>query len=440
MKIQHLRIENILGINHLELTPGNTLTEISGGNGKGKTSILEAIKAGTQGGHDATLLRKGAEKGEIVLVLDDGAELHKRITADKSTLDLIKDGKKVPRSSDTIKGLTDMLSVNPVDFLTAPKKDRVKVLLEAMPINADPGKLAEITGIPVDAQPDVDGLALIDLLHKQVYENRTLTNRAVKEKDSTINQLRNAMPEAPGGIEGDEDELRAQIQAVNDTKQNEHNRIDTKLIGLKRESDAKIQALRDEYRAKIDALNAELSQAVEAERAALADSEARAARVRQKATDTCAATLQPLQAAVAAIAANRDAAAKRKVTIETLAKMETELTELQADVESMTAALAAIEKYKGELLDSLPIPGLEVRDGEVFRHGIPLDRLNTAQQVEIAIEVARLRAGDLAVCCVDRFECLSPETLAEFRERAAQSGLQLFVTRVDSGNMQIQTS
>lgn len=440
MKIQHLKIENILGIKHLELTPGNTLTEISGDNGQGKTSVLEAIKAGTQGGHDATLLRQGAEKGEIVLVLDDGAELHKKVTADKSTLDLVKDGKKVPRASDTIKGLTDMMSVNPVDFLTAPKRDRVKVLLEAMPINADPKKLAQITGIPVDAQPNVDGLALIDLLHKQVYDNRTLTNRAVKEKDATINQLRNAMPEAPGGVEGDEDDLRAQIQAAQTAMHAEHKRIDDKLAGVRTESATKVQALKDEAQAKIDAIREDLQKALDAERATLADTEAKAGRVRQKATDACTAALQPLQAAVNAIAANRDAAAKRKVTQETLAKMEDELAELQADAERETKALAAIEKYKSELLDSLPIPGLEVRDGEVFRHGIPLDRLNTAQQVEIAIEVAKLRAGDLAICCVDRFECLSPETLAAFRERAAESNLQLFVTRVDSGDMKIQTS
>ena len=147
MKISYVRIENILGLTNMELAPGGTLTEISGSNGQGKSSILEAIKAATQGGHDATLLRQGAEKGQIVLVLDDGTELHKNISAFKSTLDLIKDGKKVARPADTIKGLTDLLSVNPVEFLTAAKKDRVKVLLEAMPITVDVAKLAGVIAL-----------------------------------------------------------------------------------------------------------------------------------------------------------------------------------------------------------------------------------------------------------------------------------------------------
>lgn len=439
MKIAHLRIQNILGITNFELSPGGTLTEIAGDNGEGKTSILKAVKAATQGGHDATLLRQGAEKGEIVLVLDDGTELHKRITPSKSTLDLYKDGKKIPRASDTIKGLTDLLSVNPVDFLTASKKDRVAVLLEAMPINVDQAKLAELSGIPVNEHPEAHGLALIEFLHKQVYDDRTGTNRAVKEKEGTINQLTLAMPEAPGGVEGNEDELRAQLQVAQDTRDAEVKRIDDKLTGIKVSSATKIADLRAEAQAKIDAINAELAAAIQAERESLIDIEGKAGRQRQKTVDNFTTTAQPLQAAIAAIATNRDSAAKRKVTQEALVKLEHELGDLRGDVERQTSALAAMERYKSELLDSLPIPGLEVRDGEVYRHGIPFDHINTAQQVEIAIEIAALRAGDLAVCCVDRFECLSPATFEEFKARAEQRNLQLFVTRVEPGELTVRT-
>lgn len=61
MKIAHVKISNILGIAELEFTPAG-FNEISGPNGTGKTSVLEAIKAALSTGHDATLLRKGAER------------------------------------------------------------------------------------------------------------------------------------------------------------------------------------------------------------------------------------------------------------------------------------------------------------------------------------------------------------------------------------------
>lgn len=439
MKIQQLRIENILGIKHLELTPGGTLTEISGENGLGKTSVLEAIKAATQGGHDATLLRKGADKGEIVLVMDNGVELRKTVTEKRSTLDLVKDGQKITKAADTIKGLTDILSVNPVDFLTAPKKERVRVLLEAMPIHADPERLTQITGIPVTTEGHYHGLALIDMLHKQIYDDRTGTNRAIKEKEGTINQMELAMPDAPGGIEGDEDDIRAKLDQHKAGYLAELQRIEGKLTGIRNASAERKAALRADAQAKIDAIKAELETAIEKETAELAKIEGMAQRQRDKTTEDHRAATEPLVQAISAIAANRDAAAKRKVAIENIERMREDLEGLSDDANRQTQALQGLEKYKSELLDSLPIPGLEVRDGEVLRDGIPFDRLNTAQQVEIAIEIAKLRAGDLAICCVDRFECLSPTTLEAFIERAKQSNLQLFVTRVEAGDMTIRT-
>ena len=142
MKVQKIKISNILGITELEFTPEG-FNEISGPNGTGKTSVLEAIKSVVaHSGHDATLLRKGADKGEVVLVLDDGTELAKRVTPKSSPLTVTQGGSKVAKPTDVIRQLTDLLSVNPVDFLRAPKKDRVRVLLETMPLEADTEKLA----------------------------------------------------------------------------------------------------------------------------------------------------------------------------------------------------------------------------------------------------------------------------------------------------------
>ena len=54
MKIQHPRISNILGITELELQP-QCFTQISGPNGTGKTSVLEAIKSVlSPGSHDVS--------------------------------------------------------------------------------------------------------------------------------------------------------------------------------------------------------------------------------------------------------------------------------------------------------------------------------------------------------------------------------------------------
>lgn len=428
MQINHISIRNILGISELELSPQG-FTQISGTNGTGKTSVLEAIKAVLNTGHDATLLRDGADKGEVVLVLDDGTELSKTITSSGSVTAVRRDGKKVARPVEAIKALTDVLSVNPVDFLLAPKKERVRVLLEAMPLEADTAHLEEISGVEIKAAPGLHALHVINQVHQQVYDERTGTNRAVREKQATINQLEAAVPPNPAGVEGDEDDLEVRVKEAQNARDNTLARIANKLTALQTEATAKIDAIRAQAQAEIDAVNADLS-----------EQKQRAATAREKANATFTETAAPINQQLATIRNDREAAGRRKQTLETIEVLKTELESLTAEAERQTTALSAIDQYKSDLLASLPIPGLEVRDGEIYRNDIVFDRLNTAQQVEIAVEVAKLRAADLGVVCVDRIECLDSETLAAFRESALESGLQLFVTRVTDEGFQVETA
>jgi hypothetical protein len=113
---------------------------------------------------------------------------------------------------------------------------------------------------------------------------------------------------------------------------------------------------------------------------------------------------------------------------------------LKAEAEAATAALEALEAYKSELLHALPIPGLEVRGPEIYFDGVVFDRLNTAKRVEIAVEVAKLRAGTLGLVCVDGIELLDSEAFEAFREQAINSGVQLVVTRVGDGELNIEAS
>ncbi|WNL63605.1 AAA-ATPase [Aeromonas phage ST4] len=439
MKIAHVRISNILGIAELEFTPEG-FNEITGPNGTGKTSVLEAIQSVLKTGHDATLLRKGAEKGEAVLVLDDGTELSKTVTADKSTSKVKIEGKATSRPAEALKALTDLYSANPIEFLRARKQDRVKVLLETMPLEADTEKLAEITGIPVTAQPGTHALGVIDTVYKEVYDDRTGTNRAVKEKDNTINQLKLNMPDAPGGVDGSEDELLAQVRAADEAKAAELERISNKLNGFKADNQAKLEAIRAETQRKIDEAKAEGQAAADAITAEERRIEGLAGQQREKTIQKHADTVGPLNTALNSIKENRGAHAKREQAMQTIQQMEKELVDLQADAARQTKALADLEQYKNDLLASLPIPGVEVKDGEIYRDGVVFDRLNTAQQVWVAVEIAKLRAGNLGVCCVDGIELLDPAAYEAFREQSLASNLQLFVSRVSSEEFAVKTS
>lgn len=448
MKINHVKINNILGIKELEFDAGN-FTEISGRNGEGKTSVLEAIKAAIRpSGHDATLLRNGEEKGEIVLVLDNNTEVRKRVAAGSSPLEVRDaDGKKMAKPADIMKQLSDMIAVNPIDFLRATKKDRTRVLLESMPLELDSDALAEAAGIPVpQTHDDVHALAVIDMVFKQVYDDRTGTNRAVKEKEVTINQLNVALPDAVEGVTGNEEELRQQLETANETRDAELVRIATKLEGVRSDTQINIDGSKETAAAEVAELERQIAAIreraqgeIDAHKAEYARIEGLANKQREMTIQRHAEATGPISEQIAVIVSNRSAVAKREQTIELITQLEAELADLVEDAAKQTKALDEINEYKKQLLAGLPIPGVEVIDGEIYRDGVIFDRLNTAKQVGIAVEIAKLRAGDLGVCCVDGLELLSTDAFEEFRARCLESNLQLFVTRVNDDEFAVKT-
>lgn len=72
MKINKLKIKNILGIEEIKFKPGN-ITMIQGKSGTGKTSILEAIQRSITGKSERNCFVSTAtdEKGEVYIVMDD---------------------------------------------------------------------------------------------------------------------------------------------------------------------------------------------------------------------------------------------------------------------------------------------------------------------------------------------------------------------------------
>lgn len=430
-KIAKIRINNILGIDELEFDAGQ-FNQISGPNGTGKTSVLEAIKATLRGGHDATLLRTGAEKGETVLVLDDGTEIAKRVTPAASTT-VVKnaDGKRESKPADTIKRLTDLISINPVDFLRATKKERVNVLLESLPIEIDHDRLEKIAGKAFTEYPVSKGrnegthaLILIDSIRTAIFNERTGTNRAVKEKHATINQLADTLPDGEAEAPASADDLLAQIAEADQKRDAELQRIDAKLAGLRAEAEERIEALR---------------QQIADEQRKFSEIQGLAGRQREMTITQHRDSTAILRHDLSTIQAAQRAAAKHEATRQTIATMNEDAARLQAEADAQTAAIEGLDAYKSELLANLPIKGLTVEDGEIFRSGVQFDRLNTAQQVEIAVEIAKLRAGELGVICCDGLELLDSERYAEFQKQTIASGMQMFITRVSDDAFTITT-
>lgn len=428
VRLNRISIKNFLGIEHLETEVGSALTVIEGGNGAGKTSVLEAFRAALGGGHDATLLRNGTTKGEVVLIFDD-ATAEKIITPEKSALTVkLANGGKISQPQTYFDRLSDVLALNPVTFLTAAPKDRTKYLLETVPINLSGEEISSATGRTVKPNSQ-NGFEVLASLQKQIASEKTATSRAIKEKEISIRQFEAALP--PDVPEGESvQELRAQQAALESD-------MVAKRDSVNAESLSRAVSVKADLQLRLDELNRLIAEARSDAAAQLSAIEREASSRIQAIKDESAATRTELAARLSRaeeLAAQQKRAEGVRQTIEGLTQS---VTNLRTELATHESALAGLEDLRKQLLHRLPIPGLEIRDGEIYFKEIPFDRLNQAQRVKIALKLASLRVGALGLVCVDGFECLDVDTWKAFCDVAPKTGLQLIVTRVTEGPLKI---
>lgn len=463
MRLNRIKISNILGIEELEFEAGQ-FTAFTGHNEAGKTSALQAVKAVLgRDGDDATLLRKGAEVGEIVAVFDDETVVRKTVTPTGSRTSISggPDG-KVTATSTMLKSLTDSMSVNPVDFIRsgdtpADKRQRLQWLLECLPVEIDQARLEEIAGPAIKAaDPKWRAFDQLEAIRKEIFQDRTATNRAAEEKRGSVNQLAQTLPEDEEGaaVTGDPDSLQADLDRMDRDLNAALQEVSEKLSGYERESAQRVTDIREKFagrkqakrdamaalQAEIAALETEEAAEVAAERAWMTETSGKAEGKRSELRLAHSENRAPIASTLAAIRAGANALAKAAATRSHIKKFEDDIRDLEEDAQRMTKRLAQLQDYKSELLSNIPIDGLTVDDGEIYRHGVPFDRLNTAQQIDMAVEIAKLRAGRAGIICVDGIENLDSSQYHLFREKSVASGLQLFVTRVTDGNLAVETA
>jgi ABC-type cobalamin/Fe3+-siderophores transport system ATPase subunit len=450
MQVSRIVIKNILGISDLEISPGS-ITQIHGGNGAGKTSVLEAIRCALSGGTDATLLKSGAESGEVVLVLDDGTSITRRITADSSNVSVVHpEFGRLTKPAQYLKKLADALSLNPVQFLSAPKKDRVDQLLQAIPMQVTAEQLGFVPQVALNGvNLDEHALEVIGKIQKSIYDLRTGVNRSQKDKEATARQMTETLP--PEAPEGD---WNATYTNVSDRLRELTGETSERVGKAKRAAADQISALKDAHSKHKEAVNAELEAQIEKLRADSAiqiqgSEKERDTKIgiveenREEYLASLKADYDPqhkeLSESLAQAKAMIEQHAKAESTREFIAKLTKDADGLDVESTKLTHAMGRLEILKASLLEKLPIEGLSVTDGDIFVGGISFDRVNESKRIRLAIEIAKLRAGSLGLVAVDGLERLDPKTFEAFKKEAAKSKLQFVISRVTDGPLAITT-
>lgn len=447
LRVTAIRLQNILGLREFEVRPGS-VTVIEGQNGAGKTTILEAIRAALGGGHDATLLRKGSEYGEIVLELSDGSEITKEITPDKTTAKITHpDFGELKKPRTVIDQLCDAFALNPIDFLLADKKNRLQLLLAAIPLKVNERDLAGIMPM-LTIQPNMNAHALdvFSVCEKDLYDQRTGVNRVVKEKQTTAKELKKALPEGGSdkAVEQHRDakaqqgaflaEVDARARQINEDTDKEKARVrdvaSKEIADMKAERDNLIEKIRADYQKKIDEAQSYLSRKLDEVNGQQSVSHEMLAAESRTRTTELAKTVANAEAAVQTY--NRAEAARAH-----LQDLLNKAKEYEQKSHELTEALSDLAGIREAMLEELPIRGLTLQNGEILIDGIPFDRLNESRRVRLAVEVAMLRAGKLPLLCCDGIERLDSNSLEALEQHAQACGIQLVLARVTDSALNV---
>lgn len=449
VRVASLRIRNILGIEQVEVRPGS-VTLVEGRNGEGKTSILEAFKAVLSGGQDATLLRNGAASGEIVLVLDDGTQIEKTVTAERSDLKVRHaEFGKLPQPRTYINRLLDSFSLNPVDFLLAKKDKQLELLLEAIPLHVRPADLAGITDLcSMDLDFDKHALQVLAAVGKDLYDQRTGYNRSAKERRTAAAEMKKALPaEATAGNAQEAlrdakaeqatflNHINSESERINrsadETRAEERRAFETRRDALIKERDVEIEAIRTHYQGLLDAAGQKLNTQLDSVAKAQQHEHEKLAKERQVRTDELAKKVAAAEAAMQTFI--HAAAAREHVT-----KLEEGAATNERKSRDLTEAIDELETIKAALVEKLPIRGLEIRGTDIYIDGVAFERVNEARRVRMAIELAMLRAGSLPLLCCDGIERLDSASLEALENVAKENGVQLVMARVTDSDLAVK--
>jgi uncharacterized protein YukE len=208
--------------------------------------------------------------------------------------------------------------------------------------------------------------------------------------------------------------------------------VERQVAKLKAETDAVIEALNGSSVEQIDAADKVKDEAI---------AEARRNREAARfATESKKRDLATAREKLSGLRAQSESAAKAKALLAQAQQFEDEANELKATADRMTEAIEALDGFKRRLAGNLPM-GLVIDGKQVTVHGVPLDQINLAQLVDLAVSLAVLRAkkSRLPALFVDRAETLDDDAFRLFVERISKEDVQLFCGRVEAHPLKVDT-
>ncbi|MGN0616481.1 hypothetical protein [Ruminococcus flavefaciens] len=473
MRTTKIKIRNLFGITETELD-GRSV-ELTGANGVGKTSVIDALRYALTNKSDRDIIvRQGEKEGEILIETDTGLSIDRKKRTEQADYKSVKEnGKEVMAPENFLRQLFTPLQLDPVAFTLMDAKSKNRAILDLIEFDWDLNyineKFGEIPSWVNYEQNILEVLSDMQSENGQWFKERQNVNRDMRNKQAFIEDIAKDIPANYQAEKWETYDIGAAYKKLEQMK--EHNsrieraklfrsNYDSKLrkleadkmieisaaekaIATERETlIADIERMKAQIKASEDKL-AGLSGTLE-DKKELAESHYNEAKTKLDADMSIAddyINKEPYDCTELQAEVNTAEDMKRHLNEYSRMKtMQAELEELKAQSDEYTRKIELARTLPGVILETakIPIEGFTVQNGIPLINGLPVANLSEGEQLSLCVDVAISKPNGLQVILIDGTEKLSSENREKLYSKCHEKGIQFIATRTtDAAEMEV---
>lgn len=423
-KIEYIAVKNFKGIKELEVSNLSRFVAVFGKNGAGKTSFIEAIKSAIKADKWVnSKVRIGEEKGEIEVKFEDF--VIKRIVGENGKLIVEHNGELVAKPQAWLDWVFKGTIGDPQKFINLHNKEKIKYLLETQGKKLEYDALEKQREVKFEERTNLHRTYLakkeeVDKTDTSAFE---VLENAMVDPTALQNQLKEAETHNAGWHE-----LKARVEKWETVIDQTNAEIKAMIENIE-SIDRQIEMLQKK--------KAEAEKNLTTKQEFLDNASCQLADLRDKyenfdKIDTTEILAQ-LEAHNQALAKNAEIKAKKELYNQQVQAR----NELQAQWKELDNLVKEIEQKQNDLIKDLNLSyKLKLEEGvmyvEVNQNWIPLDELNTAQQLEIGVDICLSWPNEIKIITIENANALDPNTLERVREKIESNQAQCFLETVYS--------
>lgn len=466
MKINKLSIESLFGIEQLELD-GKSV-ELTGSNGVGKSSVLDAIRlALTNNSKRKYIVKSGQKEGKIYVKLDDGTTIERKKRTDKSDYKSIKDanGNEINSPESFLKDIFTPLQLEPVEFLSMSEQEQNRILLNLIKFDKDKRQfITEKFGEEINWVDYND--SILEILNQiqskdgQYYQLREETNRNARNEQAIVTDIAKDIPENYDVEKWRNFTLSDKYEELN--KKKEFNAKIDKSIAYKEDYENKVAALDNILKnclLEIETVKSNERKEIENKIADFKNQISLLEKDLENLDNKYLLNSNNAQAEHDKEIAKLDENIKIANEWADKPKMETESVENELKIaeemkghineydrmiekkshidllveqsKSLTDKIELARSLPGEILKEVEIPvkNLTVQDGIPLVNGLAISNLSEGEKLMLCVDVALANPDSLKIILVDGTEKLSEANRNKLYEICKERGLTIIATR-----------